>query len=114
MKLIAFRQNRGLDFVLCLKRAATTVSLRIGTHLSERFVLGLESDNLKKRLFTESSLTLKSAVEIFYLGKRQNMMLKFSIFLVQAAVQWTITFTIKEEEANPEGCQGAGLDWMET
>lgn len=53
------------DFVLCLKRAATNCDFENrDISLRDQFVSGLLSDNLKKRLFTETKLTFKSAVEI--------------------------------------------------
>src|SRR5436190_10390393 len=53
------------DFVLCLKRAAQNCDFENrDISLRDQFVSGLISDNLKKRLFTETSLTFKSAVEI--------------------------------------------------
>lgn len=53
------------DFVLSLNRAATHCEFENrDVSLRDQFVSGLTSDNLKKRLFTETSLTFKSAVEI--------------------------------------------------
>lgn len=53
------------DFVLSLKRAAQDCDFENrDISLRDQFVSGLVSDNLKKRLFTESDLTFKKAVEI--------------------------------------------------
>jgi len=53
------------DFIVCLQRGAKDCSFENrDISLRDQFVVGLSSDSIKKRLFTESSLTFKKAVEI--------------------------------------------------